>query len=88
MGNLATMSENAPIATRPSVSQALVEVENQRAMAEVQGAIVLAKRFPRNQVESLDRIQIACQRPGLAEQALYTYSRGGTEITGPSIRLA
>jgi hypothetical protein len=76
------------LATRPNQSQALVEVENQRAMAEVQGAIVLAKRFPRNQVESLDRIQIACQRPGLAEQALYTYSRGGTEITGPSIRLA
>lgn len=76
------------LATRPSQSQALVEVENQRALAEVQGAIVLAKKFPRNQIESLDRIQVACQRPGLAEQALYTYSRGGTEITGPSIRLA
>lgn len=81
------MKENAPVATRPQ-SQALVEVENQRAMAEVQGAIVLAKKFPRNQIEALDRILVACQRPGLAEQALYTYSRGGTEITGPSIRLA
>jgi len=80
----------SPIATRPSGngSQALVEVEQQRALAEVQGAIVLAKKFPRNQIEALDRITLACQRPGLAEQALYSYSRGGTEITGPSIRLA
>jgi hypothetical protein len=65
-----------------------VEVEQQRATAEVQGAIVLAKKFPRNQIEAMDRILVACQRQGLAEQALYSYSRGGTEITGPSIRLA
>lgn len=78
----------APVATRPQNNTAMVEVEQQRALAEVQGAIVLAKRFPRNQKEAMDRIEVACQRPGLAEQALYSYSRGGTEITGPSIRLA
>ena len=78
----------APIATRPNGNQAMVAVEQERAMAEVQGAIVLAKRFPRNQIEAMDRIAVACQRPGLAEQALYSYARGGTEITGPSIRLA
>lgn len=78
---------NAPIATRPQ-TQALVEVEQQRATAEVQGAIILAKKFPRNQKQALDQILTACQRHGLAEQALYSYSRGGTEITGPSIRLA
>ena len=80
---------DAPVATRPQAKgDALVEVELQRAIAEVQGAIILAKRFPRNQIEAMDRIMVACQRPGLAEQSLYSYSRGGTEITGPSIRLA
>ena len=79
--------ENAPVATRPQ-TQALVDVEQQRATAEVQGAIILAKRYPRNQIEAMDRIMVACQRPGLAEQALYSYAKGGTEITGPSIRLA
>jgi len=80
---------NAPIATRPQQqNQALVEVENQRAMAEVQSAIILAKRFPRNTIEALDRIKITCQRPNLADQSLYSYARGGTDITGPSIRLA
>lgn len=79
----------APVATRPQGGNAaMVEVEQQRALAEVQGAIILAKRFPRNQKEAMDKIEVACQRPGLAEQALYSYSRGGTEITGPSIRLA
>jgi hypothetical protein len=82
-----TTKYEAPIATRPQ-GQVLVEVENQRATSEVQGAIILAKRFPRNQMDALDRIVVACQRPGLAEQALYSYARGGTEITGPSIRLA
>lgn len=88
MGEVAALYNDVPVATRPQQNQAMVAVEQERAMAEVQGAIVLAKRFPRNQIEALDRIQVACQRPGLAEQALYSYSRGGTEITGPSIRLA
>lgn len=87
MENVLPYNNNAPVATRPQ-NQAMVEVEQQRAMAEVQSAIVLAKKFPRNQIEAMDRIMVACQRPGLAEQALYTYSRGGSEISGPSIRMA
>jgi hypothetical protein len=79
---------NAPVATVPHHNPALMEVEQQRALAEVQSAIVLAKKFPRNQMDALDKILVACQRPGLADQSLYEYSRGGTAITGPSIRLA
>jgi len=71
-----------------TVPAAAVAVEQERAISEVQGAMVLAKRFPRNPITALDNILTACQRPGLAEQALYSYARGGNEITGPSIRLA
>ena len=60
----------------------------QREIAEVQAAMTIAKKFPRNQAKAHDRIMIACQRPTLAESALYSYARGGTDITGPSIRLA
>lgn len=67
---------------------ATVQVEQERAVAEVQSAILLARRFPRDPVQAVDRILNACTRPGLAEGALYTYSRGGSEISGPSIRLA
>jgi hypothetical protein len=72
----------------PQGGGALVEVEQQRAIAETQAAMIIAKRFPRDQVKALDRITNACARPRLAEAATYAYSRGGTEITGPSIRLA
>jgi hypothetical protein len=79
--------DNAPVVARPS-SNPMAEVATQREVAEVQAAMILAKKFPRNPLEALDRILVTCQRPGLAEGALYSYSRGGTEITGPSIRLA
>ena len=67
---------------------ALVEVEQQRAIAETQAAMIISKRFRRNQIEATDRIMSACTRLALAESALYQYARGGTDITGPSIRLA
>lgn len=69
-------------------SNAVAETEQQRAIAETQAAMIIAKRFPRDQIAAMDRILQSCARPTLAEQALYSYSRGGTEITGPSIRLA
>ena len=78
---------DAPVATRPSV-EALTAVASSREVAEAQGAIAVAKRFPRNEIEAVDRILVACQRPALAEGAMYTYAKGGTDITGPSIRLA
>ncbi len=77
----------APIAAQPKVD-ALVKAVSQREVAEAQGMILIAQRFPRDEEAALDRILIACQRPGLAEGAIYTYPRGGTNVTGPSIRLA
>lgn len=65
-----------------------VEVESSRSVAEVQAMVAVAKRFPRNPIDATERILNECQRAKLAEAALYTYSRGGTEISGPSIRLA
>lgn len=59
-----------------------------RQAQEVQAAIVIAKRFPRDQNASWARIMQACQRRTLAERAVYEYPRGGENVTGPSIRLA
>lgn len=78
---------NAQVSTKPAAG-VLGEAINQREVAEVQAAIMLAKRFPRDQKAAIDNIMVACQRPGLAEAAVYEYARGGTAITGPSIRLA
>lgn len=64
------------------------EMVTSRQTQEVQGQIIMAKKFPRNYVESCNRIMQACQRKGLAEKAMYEYPRGGTKVMGPSIRLA
>lgn len=74
--------------TKIQHSSALVETESQRAIQEVQAAMTVAKRFPRDQQAASDRVLNACTRKTLAETALYSYNRGGTDVTGPSIRLA
>lgn len=66
----------------------LMQVNEGRAVAEVQAAYVIAKRFPRNQSACYSNIIETCKRPFLAEQAMYAYPRGGTMVTGASIRLA
>ena len=63
-------------------------VAQTREMAEAMASVQMAKMFPRDVVAARDRILNACTRPKLAECACYTYSRGGADVTGPSIRLA
>lgn len=76
------------IGALPIQKSAQTEMMVSRQAQEVQAAMVIAKRFPRNEVESFNRIIMACKRKKLAEQAVYEYPRGGTKVTGPSIRLA
>lgn len=78
---------NKPIASVPSTS-AVAQAESDRAIQEVQAAMVVAKRFPRDPVAAMDKVLKDCTRRTLAESALYSYSRGGADVTGPSIRLA
>jgi hypothetical protein len=59
-----------------------------RAVAEVQAAYIIAKRFPRNTKECYSKIIDACKRLSLAEKSMYAFPRGGALVTGPSIRLA
>lgn len=76
---------------QPSTQQqggVLAQASSSREMEEVKGAIFLAKQFPRNYFESEKRILDACKRPSLAASSMYSYPRGGTKVTGPSIRLA
>ena len=58
-----------------------------REAQEVQAAVFMAKRFPRNEDESRARILRACNRPGLAGKAIYSYPKGGSKVSGPSVRL-
>lgn len=59
-----------------------------RAVAEIQAQVFMAKQFPRDENQARARILRSCQRPGLASKAIYTYPKGGQRVSGPSIRLA
>ncbi len=59
-----------------------------RTIATVKAQIFMAKQFPRNENAARSRVLRACQRPGLAAKAFYSYPKGGKNVTGPSIRLA
>lgn len=65
-----------------------VAIESERAIAEAQGRLLIAKRFPRDEAQAFARVMDACQRPSLAEVACYRFPRGGQKVEGPSIRLA
>lgn len=77
--------ENLPARQQDS---SLINVEQQRAIQQVQAAMVIAKRFPRNQKEAMDRILQACTMPELAQKALYTVKKDKKETDQPGIRLA
>ncbi len=77
---------NAPKQAEQDTSMA--QSHEARAVAEVQAAYVIAKKFPRNAHESYMAIIDACKRPFLAEKACYAYPRGRETVSGPSIRLA
>lgn len=90
---------NQPTPTKPAQNivtldeqqhhnQSMIAVEQSKAVQTVQASLVIAKRFPRDEVRAQEKIMNACMRPGLAEVATFTYARGGTNITGASIRLA
>lgn len=71
-----------------NVNQGTVLIEQSRAIAEAQGKLVIAKRFPRDEVQAYAKAMEACQRPAMAEKAFYSFPRGGQVVEGPTIRFA
>lgn len=63
-------------------------VEQSRAAAEVQAAVVVAQQCPRNIQAAVSEMRESCAQQGLAERAFFRYSRAGSTITGPSVHLA
>ncbi len=79
---------NAPVPlNRPRVGQATA-VEQSRAVAEVQGAIVLAQQKPRDKAAAIAEMEESCRIKELAEGAFFKFVRAGQSVTGASIHLA
>ena len=79
---------NSNGASYDNINQGTVAVESSRAIAEAQGKLYIAKRFPRDEVQAYAKAMQACQRPQMASTAFYSYPRGGSTISGASIRFA
>ncbi|MDY4579764.1 MAG: hypothetical protein SO471_17830 [Anaerobutyricum hallii] len=90
MDEMATRGQEPQYPRVPSenINQGTVAIEANRAIAEAQGKLVIAKRFPRNQVDAFKNVMEACQRKGIAEKAFYSYKRGSQIVSGPTIRFA
>lgn len=84
---LPNMPQAANIPT-DQINQGTVLIESSRAIAEAQGKLVIAKRFPRNEIMAYSKAIEACRRPAMAEKAFYSFPRGGQTVEGPTIRFA
>ena len=82
------MNEMIASDSNVTVRSAQTEMMISRQAQEVQAAMVVAKKFPRDEYEAMEKIKRTCQRATLAEQAIYSYPRGGQNVSGPSVRLA
>lgn len=82
------MPSTGIMAQMDNINQGTVAIEASRAIAEAQGKLVIAKRFPRNEVEAYAKAMEACQRPTMAAKAFYSFPRGGQTVAGPTIRFA
>jgi hypothetical protein len=71
----------------PLVPSNMMGVEQQRAIAETQAAMFVAKQFPRDFDHVLRRLKQTCSRKAVAENAAFSFPRGGEEVTGPSVYL-
>ncbi len=78
----------AQAAPSHSAGGALAQATTSRDVAETQAMFLMASMRPRDPVKAMDRILNACTRVTLAEKSTYEYSRGGSDVNGPSIRLA
>ena len=63
-------------------------VEQSRAVAEVQAAIVVAQQCPRSLPAALAEMRESCRQMALAERAFYRFPRAGGAVSGPSVHLA
>jgi hypothetical protein len=83
-----------PAAPGPEIVGQATAIEMSRAVAEVQAAIIVAQRVPRNVATAMGLMRESCTQPALADRAFFRYPRGRDAngqpviVTGPSVHLA
>ena len=93
MNELTTTGQQAPtfqgrVVPTAGINVGAVAIETERAIAEAQGKLTLAKRFPRDLNAAHSELMAACKSKAFASVAFYAKPQGGSTVTGPSIRMA
>jgi hypothetical protein len=71
----------------PGASQA-TNIEQSRAIAEVQAMVLVAQRAPRDEARAMNHAIQSCGQRAVADRAFFSFSRGGGNVNGSSIQLA
>lgn len=92
-GGLATAPthsiEDTGLSTRTSGSTELAPTgAAAEKQFEIQSAIVVARRFPRNEDQAFAKLMRSCARTSFAEDTVYNFPRAGQAVSGPSVNLA
>lgn len=85
MGNQMTENNGSVVEVRPDAHT--TQIEAVRAAAEVQGAITVARQFPRNEDAAYQKMKSACGRYSFAKKATFSFPRGKEKVSGGTIRL-
>lgn len=64
------------------------QIEQARAIAEVQAAVMVAQRAPRDMKRALEEMRKVCTIEMMADRAFFAYEKGGKTVSRGSIHLA
>jgi hypothetical protein len=86
---MASVLEETALATRTEQTSELAPTAGAaEKQFEIQSAITVAKRFPRDEDGVFGRLMKAADRTSFAEDAGYSFPRGDSKVEGPSVNLA
>lgn len=78
----------APAAPAPSFIGQGTAVEQSRAVAEVQAAVIVARQFPRNEAQAVQKMRTAFRQQTLAARSFFRFNRGDGNVNGETIQFA
>lgn len=85
----ATATQDSALDTRTEETSELTPVAAGVGIeAEIKAAITVALKFPRNEDRAFEKLMRACRRTTFADDASYSFPRGDSDVSGPSIYLA
>lgn len=77
-----------PAAPAPAFVGQGTAVEQSRAVAEVQAAVIVARQFPRNEAIAVQKMTTAFRQEDLAKRSFFRFNRGKKNVTGETIQFA